>query len=263
MPRRRRRGGLHCGGCSSPSCPTRPQQVRQLENELGLTLLARTTRRVELTADGTAFCRMPDRTLSPRGVGQAAEELRVGTWSAGSFVDSTAYELVPTFLRSFRPPGRKPSRNSTRSPPTSKPERWSTVRSTSALAERFRGQLSMPRCSGTLFIAGAGRPSSPWQRTVTLRRLAAEPFVGFSRSTSPSLRRSRAPGRAWGRVRPCARGHRVPTIVGLVAAGRVLVPAGVHRLQLPEIAYVKVADTDACARSSASTRRADGRRQRH
>ena len=39
--------------------------------------------------------------------------------------------------------------------------------------------------------------------------------------------------------------------------GRVaLVPAGVHRLQLPGIAYVKVADTDArAARSSASTRR--------
>ena len=37
------------------------------------------------------------------------------------------------------------------------------------------------------------------------------------------------------------------SIVGLVAAGEgvALVPAGVRRLQLPNVAYVKVADADA------------------
>lgn len=235
--------------------PALSQQVRQLENELGLTLLARTTRRVELTADGAAFLPHARSLLvAAHGVGRAAEELRVGARGRLrlGFVDSTAYELVPTFLRSFR---------------TAWPEaevELHTLSSDEQARALVDGEIDL----------GIGRtvPSRPAvdaevlghdrfllavpdnhpvarQRTVTLRRLAAEPFVGFSRSTSPSLHaelRALLAGHGIA-YDPALEATEYTTIVGLVAAGEgvALVPAGVHRLQLPGIAFVKVADTDA------------------
>ena len=87
------------------------------------------------------------------------------------------------------------------------------------------------------------------QRTVSLRRLAQETFVGFSRTSSPSLHaelRSLLGGHGVG-YDPAIEATEYTTIVGLVAAGEgvALVPAGVRRLQLPNVAYVKVADADA------------------
>ncbi len=84
------------------------------------------------------------------------------------------------------------------------------------------------------------------QRTVSLRRLTRETFVGFSRTSSPSLHaelRSLLGGHDVG-YDPAIEATEYTTIVGLVAAGEgvALVPAGVRRLQLPNVAYVKVAD---------------------
>lgn len=87
------------------------------------------------------------------------------------------------------------------------------------------------------------------QRTVSLRRLVQETFVGFSRTSSPSLHaelRSLLGGHGVG-YDPAIEATEYTTIVGLVAAGEgvALVPAGVRRLQLPNVAFVKVADADA------------------
>jgi len=73
--------------------------------------------------------------------------------------------------------------------------------------------------------------------------------VGFSRTSSPSLHaelRSLLGGHGVG-YDPAIEATEYTTIVGLVAAGEgvALVPAGVRRLQLPIVAYVKVADADA------------------
>lgn len=74
--------------------------------------------------------------------------------------------------------------------------------------------------------------------------------MGFSRTSSPSLHaelRSLLGGHGVG-YDPAIEATEYTTIVGLVAAGEgvALVPAGVRRLQLPNVAYVKVADADAC-----------------
>ncbi len=87
------------------------------------------------------------------------------------------------------------------------------------------------------------------QRTVSLRRLVRETFVGFSRTSSPSLHAELRSllGRHGVGYDPAIEATEYTTIVGLVAAGEgvALVPAGVRRLQLPNVAYVKVADADA------------------
>ena len=85
--------------------PALSQQIRQLEADLGLALLERTTRRVGLTPDGAAFLPHARQLLvSAQGVARAAEELRVGARGRLrlGFVDSTAFEFVPWFLRRFR-----------------------------------------------------------------------------------------------------------------------------------------------------------------
>ena len=235
--------------------PALSQQVRQLESELGLTLLERTTRRVSLTADGAAF--LPHaRTLlvAAQGVGRAAEELRVGARGRLrlGFVDSTAYEFVPGFLRRFR---------------TAWPEaevELHTMSSDEQARALVDGGIDLgiartvparPAVDAAVLghdrylLAAPGEHPVAGQRTVTLRRLASEPFVGFSRASSPSLHaelRALLAGHDVG-YDPAIEATEYTTIVGLVAAGEgvALVPAGVRRLQLPGVAYVRVADTDA------------------
>ncbi|MEM9466671.1 MAG: LysR family transcriptional regulator [Actinomycetota bacterium] len=235
--------------------PALSQQVRQLENELGLALFERTTRRVALTPDGAAF--LPHaRTLlvAAQGVGRAAEELRVGARGRLrlGFVDSTAFEFVPEFLRRFR---------------TAWPDaevELHTMSSDEQARALVDGEIDLgiartvparPVVHATVLghdrylLAVPAEHAVAGQRSVTLRRLSDERFVGFSRASSPSLHAE---------LRALLAGHGVAydpaleateytTIVGLVAAGEgvALVPSGVRRLQLPGVAYVRVADTDA------------------
>lgn len=235
--------------------PALSQQVRQLETELGLTLLERTTRRVALTPDGAAF--LPHaRTLlvAAQGVGRAAEELRVGARGRLrlGFVDSTAYELVPAFLRRFR---------------TAWPDaevELHTMSSDEQAQALVDGEIDLglartvptrPAVDATelghdrfLLAVPADHPVAG-QQSVTLRRLSSEAFVGFSRTSSPSLHAEMRALLAGHDVAydPAIEATEYTTIVGLVAAGEgiALVPAGVRRLQLPGVAYVQVAGADA------------------
>ncbi|MGB0500587.1 MAG: LysR family transcriptional regulator [Acidimicrobiales bacterium] len=235
--------------------PALSQQIRQLEADLGLALLERTTRRVRLTPDGAAFLPHARQLLvSAQGVARAAEELRVGARGRLrlGFVDSTAFEFVPWFLRRFRSawPEADVELHTMSSDEQARAlvdgdidlgvARTVPVRPAvdSAVLGHDRFMLAVP---ADHTVAG--------QRTVSLRRLAQETFVGFSRTSSPSLHaelRSLLGGHGVG-YDPAIEATEYTTIVGLVAAGEgvALVPAGVRRLQLPNVAYVKVADADA------------------
>ncbi len=87
------------------------------------------------------------------------------------------------------------------------------------------------------------------QRSVKLSRMHDDTFVGFSRESSPSLHAEiRALMLGHGvRYDPAIEATEYTTIVGLVAAGEgvALVPAGVRRLQLPNVNYIEIADRDA------------------
>ena len=235
--------------------PALSQQIRQLEADLGLALLERTTRRVALTPDGAAFLPHARQLLvSAQGVARAAEELRVGARGRLrlGFVDSTAFEFVPWFLRRFRStwPEADVELHTMSSDEQARAlvdgdidlgvARTVPVRPAvdSAVLGHDRFMLAVP---ADHTVAG--------QRTVSLRRLAQETFVGFSRTSSPSLHAELRSlfGRHGVGYDPAIEATEYTTIVGLVAAGEgvALVPAGVRRLQLPNVAYVKVADADA------------------
>ena len=235
--------------------PALSQQIRQLEAELGLDLLERTTRRVELTPDGAAFLPHARQLLvSATGVAQAAEELRIGARGRLrlGFVDSTAFDLVPRFLRRFRAAW-----------PEAEVE-LHTMSSDEQARALVEGELDLGIARTVpvrpivdsqilghdrLLVAVPHGHRVAGQRTVRLSRLANDTFVGFSRVSSPSLHAELRVLLAAHDVvyDPAIEATEYTTVVGLVAAGEgvALVPDGVRRLQLPDVDYVQVVDADA------------------
>jgi DNA-binding transcriptional LysR family regulator len=85
--------------------PPLSQQIRQLEAELGITLLTRTTRRVDLTAAGAAYLVRAREILA--AVDAAGEEAgRIASGSSGRLVvgcvGSATYSLLPALARRLR-----------------------------------------------------------------------------------------------------------------------------------------------------------------
>lgn len=85
--------------------PPLSQQIRQLESELGVTLLRRTTRRVELTPAGAAYLSRVRALLGD--VESAGEEARrIASGLEGNLVvggvGSATYTLLPRFARAMR-----------------------------------------------------------------------------------------------------------------------------------------------------------------
>ncbi|QWF20965.1 LysR family transcriptional regulator [Nocardioides sp. LMS-CY] len=85
--------------------PPLSQQIKQLESELGVQLLTRSTRRVELTPAGERYLQRAREILA--GVDDAADEaVRVAAGEIGrvtiGFTGSATYELLPTLSRVLR-----------------------------------------------------------------------------------------------------------------------------------------------------------------
>jgi DNA-binding transcriptional LysR family regulator len=84
--------------------PPLSQQIRSLEEKLGLRLFHRTSRKVELTPEGSAFLDRARLVLSHADgaleFGRAASRGEAGRLAIG-FVTSAVYNLVPDILREF------------------------------------------------------------------------------------------------------------------------------------------------------------------
>ncbi|MEE3849241.1 LysR substrate-binding domain-containing protein [Gordonia sp. LSe1-13] len=85
--------------------PPLSQQIRQLEDELGVTLLVRSTRKVELTPAGRAYLERVDAILDAVDVAglqaQRIAEGRQGRLAIGC-VGSATYSLLPRYVRALR-----------------------------------------------------------------------------------------------------------------------------------------------------------------
>jgi DNA-binding transcriptional LysR family regulator len=85
--------------------PPLSQQIQQLERELGVTLLLRTSRRVQLTPAGEVFLAGARQTLGGLDAAvQAAQRAERGEtgWLGIGFAASATYDLLPATLHDFR-----------------------------------------------------------------------------------------------------------------------------------------------------------------
>lgn len=232
--------------------PPLSQQIKRLEEELGVELLRRTKRRVELTEAGEAFLREASLALSQVDV--AAEAARradrgeTGTLSVG-FVGSAAYEVLPEILKAFRE--RYPEVEVGL-------EELTTAQQVRALGEgRIEvGFVRPPVGEDGLEVETVLReplvavlPSDhplSGQEDVSLGALAEEPFVMTPRRLGPSFydRIVGACREAGFSPRVVQEAIQMQTIIGMVAAGIgvALVPASEGNLSRRGVVYKPIHD---------------------
>jgi DNA-binding transcriptional LysR family regulator len=230
--------------------PALSQQIKQLERELGVSLLTRSTRRVEPTQAGVRFAEHARRVLGDLARAEADMELlatgRAGRVSVG-FVGTATYDVLPRVAREVR-------------------------RELPDVELELHGELLSPQLVAGLvdrtYDLAMVRPDPLDGADLTLRRLRSEPLVAVLPAHHPLAGRSRIDLAALAGesfvmhpsghrssiheevLRACAAAGFQPmaitevgetaTLVVFVAAGLgvALVPDPVRSLSLDGVAYV-------------------------
>jgi DNA-binding transcriptional LysR family regulator len=230
------------------SQPPLSQQIAALEGELGVTLLARTRRRVTLTPAGDAFLREARALLA--GAEAAAGTARaIGAGQEGvlrvSFVGSALLSIVPGIVQRFR--AARP-RVQIQLRERSTAEQLEAIATGAADIGLLRPPVSAdPALAVRTVLREATVVALPADhalaalRRVPLRRLASEPLVLFPREQAPGYHdlltgRLAATGTTPQIVQYAPE---TITIIGLVAAGIGVSPvaASVANLALPGVVY--------------------------
>ena len=238
------------------SQPPLSQQIRALERELGVTLLARNRRRVALTAAGESF--RDDARMILAAVDRAAERVRsvargsLGTLSVG-FVGSAMFSpTLPDILRAFR---------------AQNPDVELVLRELPTVAQLNAltgGELDVGVIRGPI----AERDLDPGLELMTIQRehlvaalpathplaarrrlraesLRGEPFVILARREAPGLFASLAStmGEAGGVPEDVLEVAEMQTIISLVAGGFgvSLVPESVGQIDRSGVAFRAIA----------------------
>jgi DNA-binding transcriptional LysR family regulator len=230
------------------SQPPLSQQIRQLEEELGCRLLARTRRRVELTPAGEAFLRDARQLLGELN-GAVETARRIDAGQAGrlrvNFVGSALLSVVPGIVQRFRAAApnveielhERPTADQLRLVSAGVVDVGLVRPPIEELAE-LRAQRVLRE--HTVAAIPASHPLSQLRR-VPLRRLATEPLVLFPRAQAPGFHDLLISSMVTLGEHPQVVQYapEMLTIIGLVAAGigLSLVPASVTRLELEGVSY--------------------------
>ncbi|WP_433324479.1 LysR family transcriptional regulator [Spirillospora sp. CA-294931] len=250
--------------------PPLSQQIRALEDELGVRLFERSSRRVALTSAGEAF------VAEARGVLAGADRATRAARMAGrgdtgrlvvGLVGSAAHAVLPGLMRAFR--ARHPDVEVTlREMPTA-------AQAAALLAGDLDAGLLRPPLAGEashrldvhafgdeplVAVVPAGHRLAARPR-IPVRELAREPFVMFPRAAGPGLYdQIAALCRRGGFVlSPAQEAVQMQTIVGMVATGLwiSIVPSSVARTARPDVAFVPVAPHAVTAGPALAWRRDD------
>jgi DNA-binding transcriptional LysR family regulator len=251
---------LHFGRAAATlhiSQPPLSRSIRALESRVGATLLARTRRRVELTAEGARFLEEAKRLLAQleRAV------LEVGSMAAGAggrlrlgFVSLADYGVLPGLLKAYKAarPGVELSLREMLSPeqasalmageldfglllpPVLPPASGANLEHVVVQRERFLAALPARH----RLARGRGR--------LAVRELAGDAFVMVPRAIAPGLYDIVAAlaARAGFAPRIAQEAIQMQTVVSLVSSGLgvALVPASVANLGRRGVAYREIAD---------------------
>jgi DNA-binding transcriptional LysR family regulator len=209
--------------------PPLSQQVRRLEQELGVKLLERTNRRVQLTDVGRAFLIEAKLTLAQADratkVAKGTQKPQVGRLVIGAQVTaevSVLPRLLPRFLK------RLPDVNVLLQSPLNPREQVAMLRGGQIdvgflrLPIRDPALVVLPILREALIAVLPIRHPLARRRYVTLPELALSTFVMFQRSNAPGLYDVimgvwKAAGL---QPRVLEESMRMPTVLGLVAIGR-------------------------------------------
>ncbi|QBI19770.1 LysR family transcriptional regulator [Egibacter rhizosphaerae] len=233
------------------------QQVAQLERDVGVALLARTSRRVELSRAGEAFLVEARRTLDAAGSARrAARRAAAGEtgWLRIGFVDSAAYDLLPRLLAAFHQ--RRPEVRLELQELSTEAQLEGVGDDVDVSITRDTDPLNgvelTPLVDEPLLAAvDDGHPLAE-REAVDLAELAAEPFVLFPREHVPMVYDHLvAVCRLAGfRPREGAQALQYATMLGLVTAGYgvAVVPAAVRVVGSAHVRYLPLRDPQATSR---------------
>jgi DNA-binding transcriptional LysR family regulator len=227
--------------------PPLSQQIRSLEESLGVMLLQRTRRRVELTDAGRVFLEQARNIIRATDLAaveaQRAQRGEIGRLAVG-FFEHMSYTLLPPTLRAFRE----------RYPRVDIQLRWFPVIDQADALRRGEVDISFMRrvpdmrdvrtevvFEDRFVLAIPDTHSLAGQRDIALKQCASEPFVMFVPQVAPDFHAMI--------TRLCTVAGFVPkvalevgqvyTALGLVSsgAGIAFVPASVQRVHFDHVAY--------------------------
>lgn len=233
--------------------PPLSQQIKQLEAELGVTLLERSTRKVELTEAGRQYLQRAREVIA--AVDAAGDEAaRIASGELGrlaiGFTGSATYELLPTMARSLR--ARLPGIELDLRGEMLTPEQTTALRDGVIDLGILRPPVNDPdlhlevvRHEAMTAVVPTDHPLAR-QSAVRLSDLAGEPFISYPSHLRSVVMEVVVDSCQQAGFTPDIR-HEVgetSTLVSFVAAelGVAMVPASVKQLQITGAVYVPIVD---------------------
>lgn len=239
--------------------PVLSRQVQQLERAVGVRLLERTTRRVELTDAGRAFLDasrqlLHDAERAAAGARRAAAG-EIG-WLTLGFVDSAGFALLPALLRELAAerPGLDLGLRELSTEPQLAALGGDVDLGVLREVDAADGLVVRPLLDEPLCAALPSDHRLAERASLRLAELAEEPFVLFPRPQVPRVHDHLLAICDTAGFRPRDRAHALQytTLLALVSArwGVALVPAAVRAICRPDVALVPLSDRHAVSRLS-------------